>query len=214
MTKLNTLNSVVGISLAIGSGMLLPSCNDQSASRKSINDLNYYVQQHRDSVDSYVRTNWDSLDSEYQVKKAQIAKDTGRMSQVLRDSFYMVDNNWQTYKQEYQTKAAEKQQFAEMDNVRKALTLDGIRLDYADLKSDRVVEQYQHFVEVVKANKDTYTKEQWLVVNISWKALNGRKKEINKDIASGDEGKITKLKLEYTGVKAANRPFASSEEEQ
>lgn len=97
-----------------------------------------------------------------------------------------------------------------MDALRTSLTIDGVRTDYADLTAANIVAEYQHFVNTVSANKDIYTKEQWTIVNVTWKGLKGRNREIQKSISSGDGVKILKLQLQYTGIKALNRPEADN----
>jgi len=211
MQKLMKYKGFLGISVAVAVGLVMSSCNDQSAHSKAINDLNCYVQQHRDSIDNYLTIGWQDLDTAYQAKKAAIAKDTPTMSQVLRDSLNLIEQKWQAYKMAYDKKAAERSQVASMDSIRKSLLLDGVRLDYGDLKADRIKDQYQHFVDVVKANQDNYTMPQWVVVNVSWKALNGRRKEIHKDITSADMSRIDKLRLQYTGIKVDSRPIAEDD---
>jgi hypothetical protein len=214
MKKTLQFTIVGGIVIAVVSGRILPSCSDQSVYSKKICDLNDYVQGHKDSLTYYLTYRWDELNSPFENKEAHLAQDTLRMNQAQKDSFYMIVNNWAAFKEEFSERAAEKAQVSVMDDLRKSLTLDGIRIDYADLKEDRIAEQYQHFVDVVKANKDNYTKEQWLVVNVSWKELNGRRKEISKDLKAPDGAKIAKVQLEYTAIKAINRPLAESEYQQ
>ena len=135
------------------------------------------------------------------------------MNQEMRTSYYQTVNDWETYKADFARRAEENKKLSGMDAIRRALALDGVRTDFTDVTASNIVPVYQHFVTTVKKNKDEYTKEQWTVVNVSWKALKGRKREISKDIKAPDMSEISKQELEYFGVKAANRPFADSEED-
>jgi hypothetical protein len=189
--------------------LLLCACaNNSEKQQKDIDDLNAYVQRHRDSIDVFARTEWSKLDSEFAAKRKIVEQDTAKMSESMRSSYYDAVRNWQSFQTVYTAKQAEEQKIDEMDTLRKSLTLDGIRPDFTDLTAPQLLPAYEHFVNTVKDNKDNYTKEQWTVVNVSYKSLNGRKRELEKDIDTGLGGKITKLQLEYTGIKAANRPLA------
>jgi hypothetical protein len=132
------------------------------------------------------------------------------MNESIKSSYYYAVRNWKDFQNQYIVKRSEEAKVGEMDTLRKSLALDGIRSDFTDLGSAQILEAYEHFVNTVNTNKDVYTREQWTVVNVSWKALNGRKRELEKDISAATGAKITKLQLEYTGIKALNRPLAEN----
>jgi hypothetical protein len=192
--------------------LILSSCNQQQNEQrqKKIDDLKAYVQQYRDSLDYYANANWDSLNNDFEMKKAELEKDTAKFDDNMRQEYYNTVNDWDSFKNQYSVKKEENGRLAQMDALRKSLTIDGVRTDYADLTAANIVDEYQHFVNTVSANKDTYTKEQWTIVNVTWKGLKGRNREIQKDISSGDGAKILKLQLQYTGIKALNRPEADN----
>lgn len=189
--------------------LVFTACSNDEQLRKDTAEFRTYVSNHRDSAEAYVETQWDKLEAEYNEKKAKL--DTSKMATELRETYNETVHDWETFKTEYKTKQEEKAKIAETDAFRTTLTIQGVRPDYSDLSNTNILAEYEHFVNVVKTNKDTYTKEQWLVVNNSWKALQGRKKEIDNNISGSDNGKIMKLQVEYTAIKAVNRPFAENE---
>lgn len=211
MTRLDTTpkRTLGFIALSALTALAFTACNNDEQLRKDTAELRDYVNNHRDSVEIYAETQWDNLEAEYNTKKAKI--DTSKLADELRETYRETEKDWESFKADYTVKHEEKVKVAEVDAFRATLAIQGVRPDYSDLSNTNILAAYDHFVNMVKTNKDAYTKEQWLVVNNSWKALQGRKKEIDNNIASADNTKIAKLQLEYTAIKATNRPFADSE---
>ena len=189
---------------------LFASCGEQEKQKREekLNDFNAYVQRHQDSVDYYAQRNWDELNAEYEQKRAEFDKDLEKMDEQAKERYNKTVSDWETFKGNYQQKSNETAAVQQMDKLRATLAIDGVRPDYTDLTAADIVREYEHFVNTVEANKDAYTKEQWTVINVNYKALNGRKRELEKEIKSVDMPKITKQQLRYTGIKATNRPFA------
>lgn len=188
------------------------SCNQQAQMerQRKVDEFNAYVQNKKDSVDAYLDRSWDDLNSEYERKKAELDKDTADMAEDMRVSYYKTVNDWESFKDGFKTKAEEKARLAKMDALRQTLVLDGIRPDYTDLPATRLVEQYEHFVNTVDAHKDEYTSDEWQIINVNYQALNGRKRELESSINAPDGAKIVKLQLQYTAIKAVNRPVAEN----
>lgn len=189
---------------------LFASCGEQEKQKREqkLNDFNAYVQRHQDSLDYYAQRSWDEVNAEYEQKRAEFDKDMDKMDEQAKERYNKTVSDWENFKAKYEQKAKETAAVMEMDRLRATLAIEGVRPDYTDLKAEDVAREYEHFVNTVDANKDVYTKEQWLVINVNYKALNGRKRELEKDIKSADMPKITKQQLRYTGIKAVNRPFA------
>lgn len=188
----------------------LAACNNDEQMRKDMADMKQYMRNKQDSVDMYLDRTWDDMDREYKERKARLAADTAKMGEEIRAEYYEMEREWETYKGEFERKQIERSQVAAMDALRKTLVIDGVRPDYTDLKAVDARQAYEHFVTTVEMNKDTYSAEQWQVINVNWKALNGRKREIENDISAADKTEIAKLQLKYNGIKAVNRPFADS----
>lgn len=192
--------------------VLVTSCGQQEKEKRQhdIDNFKAYVQAHKDSADYYAERKWDELNSEFEQKKAALDKEVEKMNEEMRASYNNTVNEWNSFKEEHRTKSEVRGKVAEMDRLRATLAIEGVRPDYTDLNAKDILREYEHFVNTVRTNKDAYTQEQWTVINVNYKALNGRKREIDNDIPDGDGGKITKLQLEYTGIKAVNRPFADN----
>lgn len=189
---------------------VFPECNHNEQGIKAVDDLNAYVKEHADSADKYIDKSWDELERKFDEKKAQVEKDTSGMNEDIRASYYKAVRDWNSFKEDFLKRVAEKRKLAEANSLRNSLTIEGVRSDYSDLTAGNILSEYRHFVNTVETHKDEYSKEQWTVINVSWKNLNGRKKEIAKDITKGDNKEITNLQLKYTSIKALNRPFSEN----
>jgi hypothetical protein len=191
---------------------LLSSCNQKANEerKQKMDDFSQYVDTRRDSMDSYLDRNWDEMEREYSVKKAELEKDTAEMAEEMRANYYKTVSKWEDFKTSYQSKSQERDNIRKMDELRATLRIDGIRPDYTDLMAPKAVEEYRHFVKTVEAHKDDYTQDEWTVINVNWKALNGRKREIEEEIPAKDKSEITNLQIEYTAIKAVNRPMADN----
>lgn len=189
---------------------LFASCDQQDKQKRQqkLDDLNAYVRAHQDSVDYYAEKNWDELNSDFETRKAELDKEVDKMDEKARENYNKTIADWEAFKANYKQKAEETAAVRQMDQLRATLAIEGVRPDYTDLKAADVVREYEHFVNTVEASKESYTKEQWTAINVNYKALNGRKRELEKEIPAGDMGKIAKQQLRYTGIKAVNRPFA------
>lgn len=198
------------VSTIIISSTILAACNNmnEKQDRTNLDDLKKYARDKKDSVDVYADRSWDELNASFEEKKAKLDKDTAKMNEELRAEYYQVVDQWENYRAEHEQKAAEKRKTTQMDDLRKSLVLDGVRVDYTDLTADKIETQYQHFVNTVEQNKDVYTKEQWQIINVNWQALNGRKRELEKDLSASVKGEIVKQQVKYTAIKALNRPEA------
>lgn len=177
---------------------------------RDLQDFKTYVKEHREKVEQYAQNSWDDLNSEFEKKKAELDKQADKMDDKARESYNEALSDWESFKADYKARAAEREKIDAMDKLRATLVIDGVRTDYTDLTARDAAKQYEHFVTTVKANKDAYTRDQWTAINVNYQALNGRKRELEKDIPAADQKKIIKLQLEYTAIKAVNRPFAES----
>jgi hypothetical protein len=76
--------------------LILSSCNQQQNEQrqKKIDDLKAYVQQYRDSLDYYANANWDSLNNDFEMKKAELEKDTAKFDDNMRQEYYNTVNDW------------------------------------------------------------------------------------------------------------------------
>jgi hypothetical protein len=204
---------------------IVSSCSNQANQHRQqvLDDMKAYVKVHRDSLDTYMTKSWDQLDHEFSQKKAVLENDIDKMNAEMKESYNNTVREWDSVKMDYTDKMAEKSRMAHFDEVRNSLcmispnTSSGSsaprRLNFNELSPSQIEPEYQNFVDIVKGYKEQYTLEDWKVVNTCWKDLNHRRREIKDSISTGDAKKILKLQIDYTAIKALNRPIAESDED-
>jgi len=216
-TKLNPVKVVTWpLMLCLASTLFFTSCDNNDQVKKDTEDFKTYVQNHKDSADMYMDEQWDKLEAEYNERKAKLEMDTAKMGQEVRSNYNEAVNNWEQFKADYTTRKQEKENEmaqADMEKLRVTLVTEDAKSDYTGLTATNIKNVYEHFVSTVKGNKDTYTKEQWTTINNTYKALNDAKQNLAKDITAADKKIIGELQLEYTAIKAVNRPFADTDAE-
>ena len=67
-------------------------------------------------------------------------------------------------------------------------------------------------MNTVKDNQGKYSREDWDEIKVLYEALDTRKNEIEKDLATSDNLKIAKLKVEFATIKAVKRPMSKIDE--
>lgn len=192
--------------------IILAACNQQGNTERQqkLDDLKAYVEERRDSMDNYLDRTWDDMNAEFEQRRRKLENDTADMNEEMRNAYYKSVEDWNNMKNNFQTRWTEHARVKKEDELRSTLVINGVRPDYTDLPASRLIEQYEHFVSTVNMHKDEYTADEWQVINVNYKALNGRKRELESQINAPDGAKITKLQLQYTGIKAVNRPVAEN----
>ena len=208
-------------SLALICALIFSACSDQANQRRqtSLDNMKAYVKVHKDSIDNYLDMSWDRIDQEFRQKKDVLENDMDKMNTEMKESYNSALRDWDSVKAEYADKLAERSRLAHVDKVRGNLYIKAgagntsHKLDFSDLNAGDMVAEYQNFVDVIRQYKDEYTTEDWTMVNKTWKDLNHRRKELKDSISVGDTKKIMKLRVDYTAIKAVNRPLAVSDED-
>jgi|GEM_PF-1653002 len=198
--------------------VVLASCTDQTAARRqqSLSDMQAYVKAHKDSIDQYLDKSLDQMDQELNEKKAVVDSGLDKLSEDSRKAYDRTLQDWDSVKVQYTARHAVKAQAAQIERVGKihqSLAKSAKKLDFSDLGGADMAAEYDNFVTNVKANKEIYSSEDWTSVNKLWKDLNHRRKAVKADISAPDMKKINKLRLEYTAIKAVNRPIAKSSDD-
>jgi hypothetical protein len=208
------------ITLIITSAILLGfvACNssknkEAETSRKELND---YIDSVRNVTPEYTTTYWSAIDDGYKtrVTKAEAYATEESQKKELEKS----KNDYQELKSKYDAEvqknndmqvANKKQQF------RDALFGEGkigtdMSFDWVTAANIRSV--YENFVNAVDANKKNYSREDWDEIKVLYEALDTRKNEVEKDLASKDNMKIAKEKIRFSTIETTHRPLAKVSE--
>jgi prefoldin subunit 5 len=196
--------------LVAGTVVSIYSCTDSGREKrqKSLDDLEAYVKDHKESADKYAERKWDEVEREYDEKKATLEKESDKLDREMKTKYERTINDWEAYKADYleaQKRKIEREQVSLLENT---LMPDYVHSDYSLITSQNIAEVYEHFVKVVNEHRDEYTKEEWTTINNSWKELNNKRDKLDKAISKKDDKRIFSMKTKYTTIKALNRPFA------
>jgi hypothetical protein len=187
------------------------ACTDQGKenARKSLDDFKAYVKEHKDATVAYMDQEWDDMQMEFDRKKAELDKNMNKMDNEMKKSYEEALADWETFKADYQVKRSERN----AEKLRATIVPSDIHTDLSNVTSKNIAAVFEHFVNTVDNNKETYSKEEWVSINNYWKSLNDLAGKMDDDhkITREDSRKMDALRLKYGAIKVLNKPFAESE---
>ncbi|MBC7486728.1 MAG: hypothetical protein H7282_08245 [Cytophagaceae bacterium] len=189
--------------------------NDEATvTRKELRD---YVDSVKKTDAEYSDTYWANVEAGYQTKAGKAEAATAN-DEEEKKKVEEAKSDFEAYKakytEEYQKKKDE-EVYSKKKAFRDALFGEGkigadISFAWVDAKNIRGV--YENFVNVIDANKDNYSREDWDEIKVLYEALDTRKNEVEKELATKDNMAIAKEKVRFVTIKAINRPMSKVEE--
>lgn len=189
--------------------------NDEAAvTRKELRD---YVDSVKKADAEYSETYWANVEAGYHAKAVK-AEAASVNNEEEKKKVEEAKSDFEAYKAKYTEELQKKKDeevYAKKQAFRDALFGEGkigadISFAWVDAKNIRGV--YENFVNVVEANKDNYSREDWDEIKVLYEALDTRKNEVEKELSSKDNMAIAKQKVRFVAIKATNRPMAKAEE--
>lgn len=196
------------------------SCKDekQEMAQTSVDSYEKYVDSVSNISENEAAANWEGIETNYVQKKTEAenslteAKDKEKL-QVT------VDNTSVKY-EAYKSKVVAEKEKMQVDNEKTMMykTLLGESYVNDDMKfnwvnKDNILSVYDNFVNTVQKNKDTYSREDWDEIKLTYEALDTRKNTVEKEGLTGEDNrKIAGLKLKFAPMYTVNRMGAKSEE--
>ncbi len=211
----------------IGASMLVAgftACDDSGMDPKQdAAALHKYVDSVRDLKPVYTVSKWMAIDSGYQVRvvnaeasMSAMAEEDKKMAEASKAKYAELQKKYETTLKEQEEEA---KRAAEMSDYRRTLraNLFGEGVVGNDMKFDFVTAKnikdvYEKFVGTVADNKKNYTREDWDEIKILYEALDSRKNEVEKDLATKDNMRIAALKIKFASIKMIARPAAKIDE--
>jgi len=208
------------LSTAIGiSGFV--ACNN-SAKEEAKQDaamLTQYVDSVATLTPVYTQENWTAIDNVYQERamKAESKLETLEAEDKTRAEASKV--KYGELKATYAIKIQQREEAAKTHDYRHTLRTSlfgegkvGNDIQFAFVNGKNILSIYQNFVDKVAENKKNYTREDWDEIKVLYEALDTRKNEIEKDLASGDNMKIAGLKVRFASIVTTHRGSAKVRE--
>lgn len=189
--------------------------NDEAEmSRKELRD---YVDSVKKADTEYSDMHWANVEAGYRTKA--VKADAATIDdQEEKKKVQEVKSEFETYKMKYSEELQKKKDektYARNKAFRDALFGEGkigADISFAWVNENNILGVYENFVNAVDTNKDNYSREDWDEIKVLYEALDTRKNEVEKELASKDNMAIAKQKVRFATIKAINRPMAKATE--
>lgn len=212
MEKRNLFLGVAIISL------VFTSCKDEkiTAAEKSVDEYIVYVDSISTIETAEAKANWQAIEDSYQKKviEAEVALENLKEREKAQAKIEESKEKYESLKSKMKVEA--------MLNSKQLLrnTLFGKGkigddMNFGWVNKDNILDVYDHFVNTVQDNKDSYSREDWDEIKLMYEALDSRKNTVeNEGLSSEDNRKIASLKLKFAPMYTFNRIGAKTEEMQ
>ena len=130
-----------------------------------------------------------------------------------------VDNASMKY-DEYKAKVVAEKEKMDMQNSKgmmykaffgDAYVSDDMKFNWVN--KDNILSTYDRFYNTVSDNKDSYSREDWDEIKLTYEALDSRKNTVEKEgLSSSDNLKIASIKVKFAPMFTVNRMGSKSEE--
>lgn len=142
---------------------------------------------------------WIGLDERYDSLHARLMSESDELTKEERQEIIDLEQRYRKLKLEYEAVNADKMKEASHSLFKNIFGADTVTQLNA-LKTENILPYYQRLVATVKANKDTYTPEQWYIIKGWYNELENKHAAVRDELPVEVNEQITKLKLEYAGI--------------
>lgn len=195
------------------------ACNNGHDEVHYVDNLSQFVDSVQNAKPVYTADEWNAINTGYVERQTRAEEHLDKMSAEEKSKFEATKLKYNTVKTEYEIKLKAREEAARKPDYRMVLrnNLFGEGRLGSDIKFDWVTannirEVYDRFVTSVDKNNDSYSREDWDEIKLLYEALDSRKNEVEKDLATKDNLKIAALKVKFAAIKSVNRPRAKAEE--
>jgi hypothetical protein len=210
MTIKQTFSVVLSVMLSVA----MVSCESESEKQidRDLTRLGVYLDSVEAATPVYTEQAWDNIQAEYNNTIAKIDVGGKEMSKDANTKLEAVKADYNKLKVDYNSHiASAKEQAANSykTNLRKDLfggEQIGDDKQFNFVTAQNALSVYDRFVTTVKNNKNEYSREDWDEIKVLYEALDNRKNEIEKDLATSDNLKIAKHKIQFASIQAVKRP--------
>ncbi|MEJ7737998.1 MAG: DUF6565 domain-containing protein [Chitinophagaceae bacterium] len=192
---------------------LFPACNNAAnEAKQDAETLSQYVDSVNQTTPEYTNAYWAAIDRGYQARLTELKATESALSEADRKTLEESKDQYETMKVAYTAKIKEAKDKNNANDYRQILRNSlfgqgkmGSDMQFNYVNAENILSVYDNFVNTVADKKNTYTREDWDEIKVLYEALDTRKNEVEKDLASKDNLKIAKLKIRFATIKALNR---------
>lgn len=178
--------------------------------RNDLDQLESWLNERSEHIEHVSEQEWNKAQENYKNLQVEVENNFNQLSQETKDRYNALKNNFQKWQQE---KNSEQEDTFEA-GVDKEL-LNQLLGNYTNLSTVTALNAksvYIAFMKNVRALHKTWDKSSWDRAQIIFSELNERKDEVDENIPTEDEIKITALQAEFHALKAGDKVSETVEE--
>jgi len=200
---------------------VVTSCGSQAGKDidRDLAHLGNYIDSVKAAAPEYTEEDWAKIKAEYNNTITKLDNAGEKLSDDANRKLEAAKADYNKLKEDYEVHMREAKEKAEAvsykQKLRGALFGDekiGSDMQFKFVTAKNALPVYDRFVNTVKDNQGKYSREDWDEIKVLYEALDTRKNEIEKDLATSDNLKIAKLKVEFATIKAVKRPLSKIDE--
>ncbi len=206
------------LTLMLAVFVALSACK-QTPKVSSTTDVKNYVDSVNAVTPEYTVAYWTSIDEGYKERAYRAKADSANLNDEQRRELEESEVKYNELKAKYEAeiqKNNENNPEVKRAKVRTTLFGEGkvgTDMGFTWVDKNNILNVYTNFVDAVKANQETFSREDWDEVKVLYEALDTRKNVVEKEgIATEDNLKIAKKKIEFSAINAMERPMTKVEE--
>jgi hypothetical protein len=196
------------------------SCKDekQEMAQKSVDSYEKYVDSISNVAQAEAAANWEAIQTDYE--KMKMDAETSLAEANEKEALQTKIESSSTKYEEYKVKVVAENEKMNADNTKMKMykTFFGDSYVNDDMKfnwvnKDNILSVYENFYTTIEKNKDSYSREDWDEIKLTYEALDTRKNTVeNEGLSSSDNRKIAGIKIKFAPMYTVNRMGSKSEE--
>lgn len=196
------------------------SCKDekQEMAQKSVDSYEKFVDSIRNVDQAEAAANWEVIQTNYE--RMKMDAETSLAEAKDKEAIETKVENSSTKFEEYKLKviAENEKMNAENTKIKMYKTFFGDSYINDDMKfnwvnKDNILSVYENFYTTIEKNKESYSREDWDEIKLTYEALDTRKNSVeNEGLSSSDNRKIAGIKIKFAPMYTVNRMGSKSEE--
>ena len=214
---MKNLKGIVGIAVF---AIAMTSCKNekQELAQNSVDSYEKYVDSVSNIDKNEAAINWVAIQSYHD--KAKMTAESSLADAEDKEALQMNVDNSSTKYEEYKVEVIAEKERTEAENTKIILhkSFFGEKYVNDDMKfnwvnKDNILNVYDNFYNSIKQNKDSYSREDWDEIKLTYEALDTRKNTVEKEgISTSDNLKIAAIKVKFSSMYTVNRMGSKPEE--
>ncbi len=185
--------------------LFFTACGDNNRTDNTDNYNNFVtrIEGERDKWDTDTAY-WTNVDREYEPMRAEMDASYDKMDEAGRKKIDDIRTRYDRVKGDYMTAREQKMTVnreASQTALRTKIFGAEATADLSNVNGKNIRSYYEKLVNNVKANRESYTPDDWDAVKAWYEKLDAMKNQFEgKDLSSKDNLAIAKLKVEYAAI--------------